>query len=84
MSKEQNERMQAALETFEKQSSRDKMIIKFREQRIQKLEEKIAGDKSLGQVDGADGCGECTKLKTEIDSIKSERDDWRETSERNP
>ena len=62
-SKEQNERMQAALETFEKQSSRDKMIIKFREQRIQKLEERISGDKSLGQVDGADGCNECTKLK---------------------
>lgn len=32
--REQTERMQAALETFEKQSSRDKMIIKFREQRI--------------------------------------------------
>lgn len=42
--REQTERMQAALETFEKQSSRDKMIIKFREQRIQKLEEKVEKD----------------------------------------
>jgi len=50
--------MQAALETFEKQSSRDKMIIKFREQRIQKLEEKINGDGKC-KADGDAGCAEC-------------------------
>jgi AICAR transformylase/IMP cyclohydrolase PurH len=56
--REQTERMQAALETFEKQSSRDKMIIKFREQRIQKLEEKINGDGKC-KADGDAGCAEC-------------------------
>jgi AICAR transformylase/IMP cyclohydrolase PurH len=56
--REQTERMQAALETFEKQSSRDKMIIKFREQRIQKLEEKINSDGKC-KADGDAGCAEC-------------------------
>ena len=50
--------MQAALETFEKQSSRDKMIIKFREQRIQKLEEKVEKELQT-QVDGVSGCTGC-------------------------
>ena len=63
--KEQTERMQSALETFEKQSSRDKMIIKFREQRIQKLEEKIEKDTKC-KADGDSGCLECTKLLEEI------------------
>jgi hypothetical protein len=72
--KEQTERMQAALETFEKQSSRDKMIIKFREQRIAKLEEKV--DRS--------GCTECVNLKDELAALKEERDSWKESSERNP
>lgn len=53
--------MQAALETFEKQSSRDKMIIKFREQRIQKLEEKMEQGKKC-KADGEIGCAECIKL----------------------
>ena len=57
--------MQSALETFEKQSSRDKMIIKFREQRIQKLEERIEKENKC-KADGDSGCEECQKLVTEI------------------
>lgn len=35
----QTKRMQQTLETYEKQSARDKMIIKFREERLSKLEQ---------------------------------------------
>ncbi|MFO0116526.1 MAG: hypothetical protein ACK521_02535 [bacterium] len=75
--------MQSALETFEKQSSRDKMIIKFREQRIQKLEEKIEKDAKC-KVDGEKGCSECEKLIEEIENLRQERDSWKESSDRNP
>jgi CRISPR/Cas system-associated endoribonuclease Cas2 len=34
----QTKRLQQAVESYEKQSARDKMIIKFREERISKLE----------------------------------------------
>lgn len=67
--KEQTERMQSALETFEKQSSRDKMIIKFREQRIEKLEEKFEKDSGC-KADGEDGCLECKKLLLEVENLK--------------
>ena len=75
--------MQSALETFEKQSSRDKMIIKFREQRIEKLEEKINKDIKC-KADGDAGCLECQKLLQELESLKQERDSWKESTERNP
>jgi len=58
------------------------MIIKFREQRIEKLEEKINKDKC--QADGDAGCAECKKLLKEVESLKQERDSWKESSERNP
>ena len=37
------------------------MIIKFREQRIQKLEEKYEKDNKQ-KADGQSGCDECSKL----------------------
>ena len=46
--------MQDALETFEKQAARDKMIIKFREQRIAKLE---------SQEVPTNDCRECVLLR---------------------
>jgi len=44
-------RMQAAMETLEKQSSRDKMIIKFRDSRITTLE-----GNTEQTVEGCDKC----------------------------
>jgi hypothetical protein len=59
------------------------MVIKFREQRIEKLEAKIEKE-SKCKADGNSDCQEYSKLLTEIENLKQERDSWKESSERNP
>ena len=51
---QQCQRLQSGFETLEKQAARDKMIIKFRDQRIAKLEEALAGQ-------GTERCSHCAE-----------------------
>ena len=63
----QQKRMQQTVESYEKQSARDKMIIKFREERISKLEKE-------GHSIAAEGI---------VDELRKEVIMWKEASEHN-
>lgn len=63
--------MQQAVESFEKQCARDKMIIKFREDRINKLEQPVS--KETAKDDQA-------KL---IADLKKEIQLWKEAADHN-
>lgn len=52
------------------------MIIKFREERISKLESNIP--------ENPDGCASCDFLRREIETLKEERNQWKESAEKNP
>lgn len=66
--------MQAALDTLEKQSNRDKMVIKFRDERIKKLEESLAHR--------GEGCSKCELVAVENAAVKKERDEWKDSFEK--
>ena len=63
----QQKRMQQTVESYEKQSARDKMIIKFREERISKLERE-------GLPAAAEGL---------VEELRKEVAMWKEASEHN-
>jgi hypothetical protein len=63
----QQRRMQQTVESYEKQSARDKMIIKFREERISKLERE-------GLPAAAEGL---------VEELRKEVAMWKEASEHN-
>ena len=70
---QQNKKLQQAVESFEKQCARDKMIIKFREDRINKLEQPQANAKETAKDDQA-------KL---VADLKKEVLLWKEASDHN-
>ena len=61
-------RMQQTVESYEKQSARDKMIIKFREERISKLEKE---GHSMAAAEGV------------VEELRKEVAMWKEASEHN-
>ena len=65
------------------------MVLKFREERINELESKLAKMKDAQEsgaapTECAGGCEECASLKVQLASAKKEAEEWKATHERNP
>ena len=80
-----NKDRQTALEASEKNRARDRMIIKFREDRIKELESRVSqleqSDKS-GQT-GHD-CAKCNDLTRQLIDAQQEISQWLEVADKNP
>lgn len=79
------------MEASEKNRARDKMIIKFREERIAELESKLANANSSSETAtndtssaGGSKCEECPILKKQIEDAQQEISMWMEVSDKNP
>ena len=90
-----NKDKQTALEASEKNRARDKMIIKFREERIAELEARLAkaedcshNGTTLTNCDSLStstaDCPLCLSLKKELDDAKKEISQWVEVADKNP
>ena len=88
-----NKDKQTALEASEKNRARDKMIIKFREERIAELEARLtkAEDCSHNATTTCDSitseqadCALCLSLKKELSDARTEISQWVEVSDKNP
>ena len=79
----QNKDKQTALEASEKNRARDKMIIKFREERIAELEARLAKSQT-GSPNESINCDECPSLKKQLADAQTEIAQWIEVSDKNP
>ena len=83
-----NKDKQTALEASEKNRARDKMIIKFREERIAELEARLAraeesrADSTAASSDGA--CENCPSLRKQLEDSAKEIAQWVEVADKNP
>lgn len=65
------------------------MVLKFREERIQELENKLAKikeERAAGSTnsDCSGNCEECKSLRVQLANAKQEANEWKATHERNP
>ena len=83
-----NKDKQTALEASEKNRARDKMIIKFREERIAELEARLAraeesrADSTAASSDAA--CENCPSLRKQLEDAAKEIAQWVEVADKNP
>lgn len=77
-----NRDKQTALEASEKNRARDKMIIKFREERISELENRLARAEDENRDENEDGCETCPALKQQIEDAKKEISQWAEVADK--
>lgn len=72
-----------------KNGQRDRMVLKFREDRISELENKLAKMKEAQNsgttsTECSGDCEECKSLKVQLANAKKEAEEWKATHERNP